>query len=454
MPDGSDALSPRWHRFRDPDKRLDQRNAPQRDRDRILYSSAFRRLAGVTQVVWAREEGYLLHNRLTHSLKVAQVGRRIAEMFLEQAESDQRVKALIDKWGGLHPEVVEAAGLAHDLGHPPFGHIAEQELDAAVRRCHLDDGTPVTDGFEGNAQTFRIVTRLAQVGSDANGNQIDDGLNLTRATLNAILKYPRPWSAGQRKWGFYASDEPIFRWARDHTPVPAGRKTLEAQIMDWADDITYAVHDAEDFFRAGLIPLQELPAWTPEQRKIVLDRTAESWRRESASDLTADELAAAEGATIDFPWASRRFTGTPEDHADLRSALSAAIGRYVGFSRLSEDGLDIERPVLAEIAVLKELTRYLVIEGPQLGTQQHGQRRVIRELFAIYRTSAEDGRLEVFPTSVRDQARNLIEAKCPEPQTARFVADLIAGMTEVQATHMFQRLTGVDFGLFADPVIS
>ena len=149
----------------------DRRKSFQIDRDRILYSSAFRRLAQVTQVVTA-QEGHVFHNRLTHSLKVAQVARRLTESLVTQQPE------IAEKLGGIEPDVVEAAALAHDLGHPPFGHIAEEELDECAVRHDLKDG------FEGNAQSFRILTKLAI-------HRIDYcGLNLTRATLNGVLKYP------------------------------------------------------------------------------------------------------------------------------------------------------------------------------------------------------------------------------------------------------------------------
>ncbi|MDB4899453.1 MAG: dGTP triphosphohydrolase, partial [Gemmatimonadetes bacterium] len=160
-----------------PENKPEQRAEFQRDRDRILYTDALRRLAGVTQVAGAGE-GHLFHNRLTHTLKVAQVACRLAEMLLD------REGARAAAWGGLSPDVVETAALIHDLGHPPFGHIAEDELDT-IARAH---GAP--DGFEGNAQSFRIVTRLAAHRDPERGDGYE-GLNLTRATLNASLKYPR-----------------------------------------------------------------------------------------------------------------------------------------------------------------------------------------------------------------------------------------------------------------------
>ena len=178
-------------RFHKSDRAQDQRTDGQRDRDRILHSSALRRLAGVTQVALANER-YVFHNRLTHTLKVAQVARRLAEYaIVDQGDAASSL-------GGIDPDVVEAAALAHDLGHPPFGHIAERVLDELVRK------TGNSNGFEGNPQSFRTVTRLAL------RHEGFPGLNLTRATLNAILKYPwlRETGGGlrERKWGAYSSE--------------------------------------------------------------------------------------------------------------------------------------------------------------------------------------------------------------------------------------------------------
>src|SRR6185437_9586804 len=204
-------------------------------RDRVLYSSSFRRLAEVTQVVSANS-GYVFHNRLTHSLQVAQVGRRLAEKLNKKFPDS---KCVVD------PDVVETACMAHDLGHPPFGHAAEKTLNSLTENI---------GGFEGNAQSFRIVTQLAS------RSRKYPGLDLTRATLAAILKYP--WLRGgnpdnPKKWGAYESERSDFDFAAELLPAP-NHRTIEAEIMDWADDITYSVHDLEDFFRAGRMPLHLL----------------------------------------------------------------------------------------------------------------------------------------------------------------------------------------------------
>ncbi len=227
-----------------PESDVDQRQPGQRDRDRILYTTSFRRLAGVTQVA-TPIEGHVFHNRLTHTLEVAQFARRLAEKVLTEQPD------LADQRGGIDPEVVEAAAFAHDLGHPPFGHVAEHELDVLA----LQNGA--VDGFEGNAQSFRILTKAIA------HRPAYKGLNLTRATLNAVLKYPwmrdlsDPKSKKFRKFGAYRSEASEFNFARQDSNN-SDLQSLEAAIMDYADAVAYSVHDVEDFYRAGLIPLERL----------------------------------------------------------------------------------------------------------------------------------------------------------------------------------------------------
>jgi dGTPase len=234
---GSPLSDPRQERLKE-DVSPDHRAPFERDRDRILYSSAFRRLEGITQVVGA-DHGTIFHNRLIHSIKVAQIGISLAQQLTARYG---QLKGLVD------PRVVECACLAHDLGHPPFGHTGEKELNRLLEKARD------YDGFEGNAQSFRIVTKLAVRFED------HDGLNLTRGSLAAILKYPwlreRKNPDRSKKWGAYRIDQEAFDFA---TKNLQGR-TVEAAIMDMADDLTYSVHDLEDFYRAGLIPDSATPA--------------------------------------------------------------------------------------------------------------------------------------------------------------------------------------------------
>jgi dGTPase len=423
------------------DKPSDARTAAQRDRDRILYTSAFRRLAGVTQVV-AADEGHVFHNRLTHSLEVAQFGRRLAEKLARENPS------AVETLGGIDPDVVEAACLAHDLGHPPFGHVAEKQLNELVTKT-------VLSGFEGNAQSFRIVTKLALLSDDV------PGLNLTRATLNAVLKYP--WVRGtggieKLKWGAYQTEDVELNWARELMGAGNKQQSLEAAIMDWADDVTYAVHDATDFYRAGLIPLDRLASYKDDStRKYFFDEVFERHRTpDLALPFPERELEKAfEGIIVYFP-IDEPYRGTRTQRGKLRSVTAGLIGRYINAVQLDASkhsvgaGLVIDPERKREVIMWKQLTWHYVILNPALTTQQFGQRKIIRDLFEIFVDAGTNGKdLTVFPFAYRDQ----LEEICSDGErTVRAVADLVSGLTERQAIILHRRLTGASLGSVLDRV--
>jgi dGTPase len=425
-------------------KAEDNREPAERDYDRILYSSALRRLGGVTQVV-AAHEGHVFHNRLTHSLRVAQLARRLAQKLLKDDLNTAR------DVGGISPDVTEAAGLAHDLGHPPFGHIGEETLSACVA-----EDRHVWDGFEGNAQSFRIVTKLA-----LSSPQIP-GLNLTRATLNAVLKYP--WarqSDGPRKkkYGIYQSEQEDLEFARQLQPIAGDtRKSAEAEIMDWADDITYAVHDAEDFYRARLIPLDRLGSLNDEsERKRFFDGMYE--RPELKKIMGEEPRRELEQTFLRFITAfpiSEPYTGTREQRSRLRWISSILIGQFVRAIDLQKPSdknqafVKILRPQKLEVRMLKALTWFYVIYNPSLATQQYGQRKIIRELFNIFGNaaiSANDEERNIIPFAFREQ---LLEAENNNDAVVRVVADIIANMTEQGLVKLYRRLTGIDMGSILD----
>lgn len=447
----------------------DQRTPFQLDRDRLLYSTEFRRLAGVTQVV-SPGEGEIFHSRLTHTLKVAQIGRLIAEMFL----ADQEQKKYAKDWGGIDPDVVETAALAHDLGHPPFGHLAEYELAALVAETILRDkhklaaSSPIPtelaedlksiEGYEGNAQSFHIITSLAvrRPGSPP-------GLDLTRATLNATLKYPWMFDGLKSKYGAYRSDQQAFDFARELL-TPAGNEScVEAQIMDWADDITYSVHDVEDFYRAGRIPLDRLRS-NPKERNYFRETTfARRKAKKKPFPMTYEDTANILDNLFDmFVDIEGPYDGTRSRRQKLYELSSKLIHRFVNETKLrkppGENGLALERSpeLLTQVELLKEMIWCYVINNPSLAGHQYGQRQAIRKLFQVLNEAAVKKDYVLFPASFREKAEELAGGNGGEirvEERARLVADAISSLTDQQALRLYQRFTASAQGSVLDPIV-
>lgn len=419
------------------------RDPARSDRDRILYSVEFQRLSGVTQVV-SPTERFPVHNRLTHSIKVSQVGRSIAERLLRLDASGSLV-------GFLDPDVVEAACLAHDLGHPPFGHTGEKVLDEQLTDPTL--GEPDRDGFDGNAQSFRIVTALAV---RYYALERIPGLNLTRATLHAMLKYPNGQiEAGgrARKWGYFATESDDADFALGL--APAGRtseRSIEADIMDCADDITFGVHDIEDFVRAGLLPIHLLREGIDERARFI-----ERLSTDEGVGLSVEDI---EIALESFEVTEIRYDGRHASLAAMSEFRSEMIDRLVtALGVTTEAGwpqLAIPDATRRQIKVLRALTQYFVIDSPAVQRQRYGQRRLIRELFDIYASQAIVGgkdrwqALQVFPMSYQER---LTQQGDDLRTIRRTVADLIAGMSESQLVDSYAKLTGQTLGSVVDPVL-
>jgi len=451
----------------------DQRTPAQLDRDRILYSTEFRRLAGVTQVV-SPGEGEIFHSRLTHTLKVAQIARRLAEMFLVK-DKDNGTK-LVKGWGGIDPDVVESAAMAHDLGHPPFGHLAEYELarlveETVVREKYglphpaplsqeARDELPKTEGYEGNAQSFRIITTLAVRRPDS-----PPGLDLTRATLNATLKYPKTFDQNNPKYGVYSGEEDAaaFAFARAiQTPAGDG-PCIEAQIMDWADDIAYSVHDVEDFYRAGRIPLDRLRSNTRE-RAYFRDKAIK--RRKDTNKpfkIEYEEIAPVLdnflNLRIDI---EGPYDGTRPRRQQLYKCTSSLIHEFLSGTALraheGANGMALERSdvMLTQVDLLKEMIWCYVIYNPSLAGHQHGQREVIRTLFKVLNDACLGRQFFLFPAAFKDRAEELGEkhnGTIPAAERARLVADAISSMTDQQALRLYQRLTASSQGSVLDPIV-
>ncbi len=454
-PDGADRQA-RQHQILSPTgiKPGDQRQPFQIDRDRLLYCGDFRRLAQVTQVASAHE-GHVFHNRLTHTLKVAQVARRLAEKL--GAEQPERVEAL----GGLEPDVVEAAALAHDLGHPPFGHMAERQLDQCARQHGL------SDGFEGNAQSFRIVTKLAI-------HRLEyPGLNLTRATLNALLKYPwrrdrqasgrddRPGAAPPskrwRKYSVYDQDWLAFQFARPD--ADDRRQTLEASLMDFADDLTYSVHDLEDFYLAGLIPLALLAVDSEEFERFVAAWLSDRPEHPAAQAVAGDRRQFQDFLDRTYNLRGKYPAGSVEQRAHIQQVSSQLIQTYIGSVRLrldyGPDGFlqrDPDRE--AELKLLQRIVWAYVIANPSLATQKYGQCRIIKTLFEIYVDAVERGDLSLIPVRFGRELQRLRDrqavGEAVEQEQLRLVVDLIASLSEAEAVAIYRRLIGITQGSVLD----
>ncbi|GII83946.1 deoxyguanosinetriphosphate triphosphohydrolase-like protein [Sphaerisporangium siamense] len=390
-----------------------ERSAFERDRARVLHSAALRRLAAKTQVVGpgdVPDHGrHIPRTRLTHSLECAQIGREMG-------------KAL-----GCDPDLVETACLAHDLGHPPFGHNGETALNELAARC---------GGFEGNAQSLRLLTRLEAKVLTADGRSA--GLNLTRATLDSALKYP--WtSARGPKYGVYPDDMPVFEWVRQG--VPAGSVSFEAQVMDWSDDVAYSVHDLEDALHSGHV----LPASLrdPGERREVCERTLK-WYADDSGMTELEETFARLTEEPLWPW---RFEGGMSDLVALKSFTSALIGRFClsaqaatraayGAGALTRHGADliVPRATRLECALLKGLTAHYVMARDEHSANMARQRELIAELASMIMLGA--------PATLEPALRPAFDEARDDAARLRVVVDQIASLTDGSAVSLHRGLGG------------
>ncbi|GGN56287.1 deoxyguanosinetriphosphate triphosphohydrolase-like protein [Streptomyces albiflavescens] len=414
----------------EPDKRPG-RTAFQRDRARVLHSAALRRLAGKTQVVTPGTRSQVWdaspRTRLTHSLECAQVGRELGAAL------------------GCDPDLVEAACLSHDLGHPPFGHNGEQALNEFAEDC---------GGFEGNAQSLRLLTRIEPkrfVRSDAvtsaagaaGGDLVSVGLNLTRAALDAATKYPWPRGAHPTdpkspKFGVYEDDRPVFDWVRKG--APGTRTCFEAQVMDWSDDVAYSVHDVEDGLHAGHIDPNCLHA-EPERQEIF----AVAIGRYVPADTDPAELSEALDRLLDQEWWPHGYDGSAVAQARLKDATSQLIGRFClaaegatratyGSGRLTRYAAELVVPRGArhECAVLKAVADRYVMQRAEQERLRADQRIVVAELAQALTARAPDG--------LDPQFRALFDDAFDDRARKRVIVDQIASLTDASARSLHLRL--------------
>jgi dGTPase len=423
-------------RAAEPDKRPG-RTAFQRDRARVLHSAALRRLAGKTQVVTpgalpgfldpARTGGIPVdawdaspRTRLTHSLECAQVGRELGAAL------------------GCDPDLVEAACLSHDLGHPPFGHNGEQALNEFAEDC---------GGFEGNAQSLRLLARIEPkrfVPDQAAGHLVSVGLNLTRAALDAATKYPwprggHPTDPTSPKFGVYEDDRPVFDWVRED--APGHRTCFEAQVMDWSDDVAYSVHDFEDGLHAGHLDPNCLLA-EPERQAVLTVALG----RYAPADTDPAELAEALDRLLDQEWWPHGYDGSAVAQARLKDATSQLIGRFClaaeGATRAAYGGgrltryaaeLVVPRVTRLECAVLKAVADRYVMQRPEQELLRADQRVVVAELAEALTARA--------PCGLDPQFRALFDEAADDRARKRVIIDQIASLTDASARSLHARLT-------------
>jgi len=370
----------------------------QRDRARVLHSAALRRLAAKTQVVLVGTSDFP-RTRLTHSLECAQIGRELGAAL------------------GADADLVDAACLAHDLGHPPFGHNGEAALDVVARDC---------GGFEGNAQSFRVLTRLEAKTLHDGGRSA--GLNLTRAALDAATKYPWRKREGDPKYGVYADDIEVFDWVRDG--AQRDRRCLEAQVMDWADDVAYSVHDFEDGLHSGQVPPRALD--DADDRGEILRLAASTYFPND------DELGAAAERLVELPAWVRRFDGSMRALAEAKRLTSELIARLsaasvdatrsaYGEGPLTRYAADLVVPdwARAECAILKALAHVYVMRREETLALQSTQREQLEALAAAVFAKA--------PDSLEPWLRESWDGASDDAERLRVVVDQLASLTDTSA---------------------
>jgi dGTPase len=376
-----------------------------RDRARVLHSFGLRRLAAKTQVMVPGSSDFP-RTRLTHTLEVAQIAREMGAAL------------------GCDPDLVEVAGLAHDLGHPPFGHNGEAELNRL---------TDHIGGFEGNAQTLRILTRLEAKVTDAAG--VSRGLNLTRASLDASCKYPWPRRDDTVKFGYYADDAEVFHWMR--RGAPGEQRCLEEQVMDWADDVAYSVHDVEDAVHGGLVQLDTL-----RDESVALARTAQ---RHYVPERDTDVLVAALQRLMTLDEWPTAFDGSMRALVALKQFTSTLIGRLCLAAEQAtlqaygpgphvryEAALIVPEAQRDEVAVLKAITAQYVMDRPGASKEYADQRAMIAEVLDAL--VQRDGR------DIEPWLEPAFAAATDDAQRFRVLVDQVASLTDASILDWHRRL--------------
>ena len=406
----------------------DFRSPFQIDRDRVLHTPAFRRLQSKTQVFWSGEYDFY-RTRLTHSLEVAQIGRSICHWLKQSSE-------VLGEDYFIDPELVEVVCLSHDLGHPPFGHAGERSLNYLMRRF---------GGFEGNAQTLRLLTeRIFSVKNS--------GMDPTRAFLDGVLKYKTLWGelrtddAVPENHFIYNEQSNYLDWAMggndfpvEYTPgkVRDGFKSIECQVMDWADDTAYSLNDLADSVRAGFLSIARIERWA--------ESTGESTARGTP---LGDLIKAIRGNRVE-PFAGKRI-GKYIQAASLRedvNFLSSTTNRYRYI-------VDIDEETRAESEIYKRLAFDVVFRSPELKQLEFKGNFMLERLWDVLKKRYIDDETiagQDFQLLPHDDAVEFKSAPDADAR-ARLVCDFLAGMTDGYAARLYKRLFVPDFGSIGDLV--
>ena len=392
-------------RFLDEPAKRAGRTEFMRDRARVIHSAALRRLAAKTQVAVPWENDFQ-RTRLSHSLECAQIGRELGESL------------------GADPDLQDTACLAHDLGHPPFGHNGEEALASIATEF---------GGFEGNAQSFRLLVRLEAKTVDSDGKSM--GLNLTRASLDGATKYPWPRSHNLRKFGLYDDDVAVFDWMRKGAPI--NKKCIEAQIMDWSDDCAYSVHDLEDAIFANQISVKNFETDFEDLYSVMV--------HDYGSDASEQEsVDAHKRLSILSAW-PHYYDGTLRSLARLKDSTSQLIGRFVlaaeletrkihgdgPLSRYSAD-LEIPREQKIEVDFLKAIAGHYLINAAHSQDRYAKQQVIISELVEMLRARAPQ-ELDSFFLKSWNEAGD-------EKARMRVIIDQVAALTDPGAYALHTRL--------------
>lgn len=408
----------------------DYRTPFQMDRDRVLHTPTFRRLQNKTQVFWCGEYDFY-RTRLTHSLEVAQIGKSICYWL------KTRPGGPLDEGFFIDPDLIEAVCLSHDLGHPPFGHAGERTLNHLMRE---------SGGFEGNAQTLRILTERIFSARRS-------GMNPTRAFADGVLKYKSLWADLREAHGtppehhfLYDDQQGQLAWATDGCDFPAAAtpgalrdklKSIECQVMDWADDTAYSLNDLSDSVRAGFLDVEKIAGWAERCGEATGEGTP-----------LGDLMRAVRQHRVD-PFVGKRIGRYIQS-----VTLEPVVNFMSGLTQRHAFRLAVDDSVRAESALFKRLAFEVVFLAPQLKQLEHKGSRMLRQLWEVLATRyIAQGRIDgqdfqLLPAEVAAE----IAAAPTETGRARLVCDFLAGMTDGYAVRTYKRLFTPDFGSIGDLV--